>query len=229
MQYVLIGILEEGKVPEGICVYALDGQNKVEVKDAQVVLVRDQEKIVLSYSPDRGYCLSSEEGGLVLAGKTYSVEVSVNEVTLKAQTQVPLVPNMLQMSTPSFSVEASTENSLVFSCLWGGSDSLSYLLQLRNTELSPTQIPFVNGGNRFSQSFAGPYDSQGLSLVGGDFGFYGRHVLSIIAISPQYRDVLLRQSTDDRNFLLNGPDNIDGGAGFFTSVARRNLELEVSP
>lgn len=227
-QYVLTGVLEAGKNPEQIFIYMFDGETRTEVKDALVVLSFESTSLLLAYEPNKGYCIS-QDLSLVTPGLKYTLRAQIGDNLLEASTEVPEIPVMLQMSPTSFVVDPNNPQGVVFSCAWDAADTLSYLLQLKSTELNPAIIPFQDGGGKFLQSFSGPYDSNGLALVASDFEFYGGNKLSILAISPTYRNILLQPSTDDRNFLLNGPDNVVGGLGFFTAVSSTQVSLDAMP
>jgi hypothetical protein len=227
-QCAISGVIEAGENPQHIFIYKFNGESMEEVKSAEVLLTFGSNTVLLEYRNNLGYGYF-QSPLQVQQGMVYTLSAKIDGQTLRASARVPGAPALLQTSPSNFSIDINNPSGQVYSCNWGGADSLSYLLQLRLVEASPVLIPFVSGGNGFADSFSGPYDSNGLALVGNDFGYYGNHKLSIISINPDYRNVLFKQSTDDRNFLLNGPDNVEGGLGFFTAVNRTQIDLEVNP
>ncbi len=222
---VLAGVLVGGENPKGIQFFELS-ENFGEMNTAR------KATITISSELDETAELSLENGFyaadatyLLLNEVKYRITVSNNSfpITMTAETKIP--PAIHSTFLTDDTVFISSPGNFAGLLQWNALDNsrYSYVVRLENIEDVKVEIPFVGG--QFASRFSGPQLEPQLVLQKTDFKYYGRHLLNVYAIDREFESVFFFDAADFRGFLRNGPDNVDGGKGFFTSVSTFSREI----
>lgn len=226
---IVEGVLVAGEPADNVRVSLMRDFSETKVSDATVNLFSDAgDRIALSPRPDaQGVYFDADAAFTPQAGATYRIEVSYEDHFAHATTTVPVQIAATQISATTIPITGDSPGQPVFSVLWQSGAQFSHVLTLDNLEDAPQTIPFDVLAGRFDEQYAVPVPGFGTTLFDTDFEFYGLHTLSIFAIDKDYEAVFFYQPGESGNVITGGPENILGGAGYFTSASRLNIELEI--
>lgn len=161
------------------------------------------------------------------AGATYSLSVSKGDEKVFATAQVPASIGLVQSSATSIPIDPASTGQPIYSIFWTQVEGFTHVLTLDVQEELPIQIPFsVNAGN-FDEQYAFPVPGQGTTIFDTDFYYYGNHKLTVFAIPEAYDAIFFYQNGTGGEQVTEGPDNIEGGSGYFTAVSKLEVDLEI--
>jgi hypothetical protein len=180
----------------------------------------------------------------IQSGKTYHLAISIDDVTLQAQTTVPAPPVV------SASSGVLTYTSSELAVTWTG-DSEGGYVTTRGPVVLGEPIPLelqLGGGKGGFGGFGGAIDTTGFSamrdsiaaaeqwqfvqresaqLNWGLFTRYGTYSYAVLAIDANYADYLISSRQDTE--VLDEPNfHVTGGIGIFASMAADTLLFTVS-
>ena len=163
----------------------------------------------------------------VLPGEEYSVFVRYNGQSVHSTTVVPEPVNVINQTNTVIPVDVNTDGEIVFNMEWEANESYSQVVDLFSIESAPEEIPYVNEIEDFDDLYAFPIPNSSLILKDLNFRFYGQYVLTINLISKEYEELFFYDTDVGQSDIPEGPDNIEGGEGYFTSVSREQILLEI--
>lgn len=229
--YVLQGILREGEAVSGIRVHSLvefEGEGMQEnIGDAEVTISYNGNIVVLDYDAATESYVDTDEVIAVNPDTEYAIVVNVGGKTLESTAVVPPNVELVFNSEQVLPIDPETSSEPIFSIIWEAIEGHVFVLTLENQETDPVEIPFSNGGGEFDLFFQFPLDVTGVTIYDTDFTYYGTHRLSVYAISTEYEQVFYYSPASLRENLNNGPDNVQGGSGYFVGASSTWVTLEV--
>ncbi|MFT4678900.1 MAG: hypothetical protein ACI84C_002500 [Flavobacteriales bacterium] len=185
-----------------------------------------QESVLGETEESPGVYSTPVDGIIILPGHDYQVDVVVNGQELTALAYVPELLNFISISDPTLIVDENDPGQLVFETSWVEAEGYEYVFVLEEPFEDPVQIDFSVASGNFRSVHGLPTEKTFLRIYDTDLKFYGSHLLHIYKIDLAYSD-LFRYSPAVSQNVFNGPDNIIGGAGYYTGVSLVTLELEV--
>lgn len=159
----------------------------------------------------------------------YEIEVRAGDYFAHAEVKVPPTTNLTEVSAAIIPIDENSPGQPIFSVLWENLEGYTHVLTLENLEEFPVEIPFSVPAGNFSDIYALPVTSQGVTLFDTDFTYYGIHRLKIYTIDSAYDALYFYQPGDAGNIVDSGPENVNGGAGFVTGLSVVEIELELTP
>ena len=111
---------------------------------------------------------------------------------------------------------------------WDDDDDLSHVLSLDVTEDDPSLIPFDVPSGNFAANYRFPLTGQGATLLNTDFEYYGEHNLTIYGLDQQYEALFFYQPGEAGVIIDDGPENVEGGAGYLVGLTRVKVALELT-
>lgn len=163
---------------------------------------------------------------VIISGHDYKVDVVVNGQELSSTAYVPEPLSFISISDPTLIVDENEPGELVFEASWEEEAGYEYVFVLEESSENPVLIDFNVPAGNFRLIHGLPTEKTFLRIYDTDLKYYGSHLLQIYKIDLAYSE-LFRYSPGVNHNVFNGPDNVVGGAGYFTGVSKVTLELEV--
>ena len=234
---VLQGVLVSGQPIEAIQLHTLnasDGSSHSSALSGAIVsLWRNGVHLQLEEDVDQpGHYKYGNEAVLVVAGDEYEIVANVLGHIVSAETTVPSELFNVVLSNANIEIDSQNgANDPAFTISVPGELGFETLLRLNTLESDPVVIPFGSGGGNFELSFAlpQPFQDNGLYTVfTNDLTYYGSHRITVYRVSEDYSSAFSYNPIGSGVDVLNVPDNVEGGNGYFTSASAASSDLIVS-
>lgn len=228
---VVNAVLVEGEYPQVKLTHPVhfDVSSEAEgVAGAKAVLTGPNGNVTLTELEGMNGLYSDVNGEMAIeAGASYSIAISKGDEELFASTQVPESIGLVQSSATSIPVNPASTGQPIYSIFWTQVEGFTHVLTLDVQEEAPVGIPFSVSSGNFNQQYSFPVTGQGTTIFDTDFFYFGTHQLTVYAISEEYDAIFFYQNGAGGEQITEGPDNIEGGSGYFTSASKLEVELEI--
>jgi hypothetical protein len=187
-------------------------------------LVEDQNQAGFYFHPDNSIIIS--------AGDEFEISVNVEGSILTSHTVVPQsIQDVFLTETNIFIDSENGANDPVVNIEFNGLLGHATLITLNSLESEPELIPFEQGGGNFALSYALPQPFQEemeFTMYANDFLYYGSQELKFYRIADVYSEAFVYSPNGPGIEVLNVPDNVEGGSGFFTSATVESKVITIS-
>ena len=195
------------------------------------------------------YTLALQDSGVYVGGSdilpqaehTYSLHFTYNGNEISAETQIAATPQNVVFSKDEITAQTmgnfqpgSSEmpefinDSLVVS--WDNPDRDYYFVMVENIEDDPEAINSgfggfggMGGGNSSLLFRTELSQEASVSIQAQQFGYYGRYLVHVCRLQPEYVTLLQHNSET----LVEVFANVEGGFGVFTGISRYSKEIRV--
>lgn len=228
---ILKGIVVAGENRATIELGTLESINGVikegPIQDASAYISGGGQESILGEVADSPGTYSSPLNEItILPGNEYQIDVVADSRELSAIAMVPMPLIFTSISDQTVIVDETEPGELVFECAWVEEVGFEYVFVLVEPSDEPVSIEFGVPSGNFNSIYQLPTDKTFLRIYDTDFRYYGNHTLKIYKIDREYSE-LFRYTPGLNSGALNGPDNVQGGSGYFTGVSQVTLELFV--
>jgi len=214
------------------------------IDDAQVTLTKDGGRYLLEPTSGRpGFYHYAGSDLVVETGDEFGIEVAYYGKLATATTTVPPAPVQIGANPEELVVEplgsggfgfgrGFMDDTTAIQVTWQNDDGGSYYVALENVETDPEPIDdfsddFPGGGQFERVRFVSiPVSNEEYRITGRSVTYYGRHLVTVYRVNPEYVDLFLTRNQDSRD--LNEPlTNVAGGLGIFTAFNSDSTFIEV--
>lgn len=161
-------------------------------------------------------------------GSTYLLKINIEGKDITSSTTIPSPMQWANTTEVIIVIDPAAPNEATFSAIWSSDLPETYVLSFVENEENDLSIPYSIPTIDFNTVFGNPTNSNFISLKANFFHTYGSYTFNVYAIDPDYEEVFFYNPQLQQNNPPEGPDNIDGAKGFFTSANRLSIVLNVN-
>ena len=158
----------------------------------------------------------------------YSLSFGFNGKTVTASTPIPSKPENFGESETSITVSSTFSFGTIPEPLrlgWSNTDGSYYIVVVKNIETDPVLID--TSSNAPSFSFVQPPTTSDSELINGrQFKYYGKTLLILYHVNPDYAALYNNSTTSSQNLTPPSSD-ITNGYGIFTGLNADTLTINV--
>lgn len=228
---VVNGVLVEGEFPQVMLKrpVGLESNASGEPVAGAKVMIYGPDAIITLTEIEGGNGLYSDVNGVmpIEAGAIYRLVVKKGDEEAFSATQVPQAVALVQSSATSIPINPASTGQPIYSIFWTQVEGFTHVLKLDIEEEMPEIIPFSVSSGNFNQQYSFPVPGQGTTIFDTDFYYYGAHKLTVFSIADEYDAIFFYQNGAGGEQITEGPDNIEGGSGYFTSASKLEVELDI--
>ena len=214
------------------------------INDAQVILIKENQRYVLIASGNEGYYHYPGNDLSVETGDLFELEVVHNGITATAQTIVPtpttgvslsqdtvFVPNLplgQGMEAIRMTIGNFVNNSRI-EVAWDNPDEDLYFVVVESlTEQNDPIFPdvVINALERF-RFVSEPTDDTSLTFISGTLVSFGTYEVRVYHINEEYAALYENREQDSRD-LNEPPSNVMNGLGVFSAFNSQSAFFELA-
>lgn len=206
------------------------------ISNAEVFITKGDDKyLLIENSEKKGYYFYPANDLSVNTGDQLSLEVSVNNQTLFAETTVPPKPINIKIDSDTLVIPEIAEGvgmrflpdleEYSINLTWDNFDESYYYVVIENIEENPVPIDLQFG--KFASRFISePSVSSEYRVSFRTVTHLGKHLMILYRVNQEYVDLYESRDQDSRN--LNEPlTNIENGLGVFSAFASDSVYFYV--
>ncbi|UEG52113.1 DUF4249 domain-containing protein [Mucilaginibacter daejeonensis] len=177
------------------------------------------------------------DDNFLIAGKTYKLSFTYNELAVSASTLMPQKPNGYTATRTTINLPyttgmgggnpvTGTDDSVAVTFKWNNTDSLYHVLTFINDESDPAKANLIsNRPVNFTQNVrqADHYDMYYRS-----FNYLGTYRAILYRVNKEYTDILTTNTSTTSQKLTNPPTNVVNGFGIFTAMRPDTITLHLT-
>ena len=161
---------------------------------------------------DTGYYSAIDSSLQIISGHTYELLIEYNEVELRAETTVPVLPTSLSTSKDTLNLSSSSD---FINVNWENIDSLWHLGVIQPNDPNLTEFPFNN-------FFSVPTQGNELEIKPIDVQNTGINQFILYAITEDYENFYRISSS---SIGSSNAGNLSNGFGIFTAFSSDTVNI----
>jgi hypothetical protein len=156
----------------------------------------------------------------VQIGGTYTLSFNYNGLPVSAVTTIPSKPvnytaSVTTFTLPTFSGGGFPTMPDPIKLNWSNITKDYHFVVVKPIEANPTKITNAIGGGRATAN--SPTQNSSKEIRTPDFSYYGRHVMLLYHVLPEFAALYNTNGTSSQN-LTNVPTNVQNALGIFTGI-----------
>ena len=182
--------------------------------------------VSLSETTSGNYTYS--DNSFLIAGKTYTLQFSYNNLPVAASTLMPAKPTNYTTTATTLNLPASNNYASVVaeSFRWDNPDSLYHILVFKNDDNSPYNIhPNMNSAVNFTLNAK---QAAGYDVVYRQLNYIGIYRVILYSVNKEYINLLTSNANTSSQQLTNPPTNVTNGYGIFTAMQSDTIKLTLT-